>query len=164
MQNTSGKQVQVLFQKKIPVFCVIWRLVIICLHLGSITSLFLFCFKHCNMFFESASGQNRYKKIPKTQQAASLKALEKKKKTQTQPPASNSCKGIFTCPTERYRSTLPSVKIWSHCIQTTNTTGILDTVEECLIWAFTAAFYMVPLPVFISNLKLYMILPALPVW
>lgn len=44
--------------KMLPVFWVIWRLVIICLHLGSINSLFLFCFKHCNMVLESASGQN----------------------------------------------------------------------------------------------------------
>lgn len=44
--------------QKLPVFWVIWRLVIICLHLGSINSLFLFCFKHCNMVLESASGQN----------------------------------------------------------------------------------------------------------
>lgn len=42
----------------LPVFWVIWRLVIICLHLGSISSLFLFCFKHCSMVLESASGQN----------------------------------------------------------------------------------------------------------
>lgn len=44
--------------KMAPVFWVIWRLVIICLHLGSINSLFLFCFKHCNIVLESASGQN----------------------------------------------------------------------------------------------------------
>lgn len=65
--NSSGRQVKGFFQQTIPVFCVIWRLVIICLHLGSITSLFLFCFKHCNIFFESASGQNRYKKNPNKQ-------------------------------------------------------------------------------------------------
>lgn len=47
--------------RMVPVFWVIWRLVIICLHLGSINSLFLFCFKHCNMVLESASGQNRCK-------------------------------------------------------------------------------------------------------
>lgn len=43
-----------------PVFCVICLLVIICLHLGSISSLFLFCFRHCSTFLASASVQNRW--------------------------------------------------------------------------------------------------------
>lgn len=110
MLNTSGKQVLAFFQKKIPVFCVIWRLVIICLHLGSITSLFLFCFKHCNMFFESASGQNRYKKNPQNP-ASFITKSTRKNKNQNQQAASNSCKGIITCPTERYTATLPSPNI-----------------------------------------------------
>lgn len=42
-----------------PVFWVIWRLVIICLHLGSISSPFLFWTRHGSMFLASASAQNR---------------------------------------------------------------------------------------------------------
>lgn len=60
-ENSTAQRAVRYFQRGIPVFWVIWRLVIICLHLGSITSLFLFCFRHCSIFFESASGQKRYK-------------------------------------------------------------------------------------------------------
>lgn len=60
-ENSTAQRAVRHFQRGIPVFWVIWRLVIICLHLGSITSLFLFCFRHCSIFFESASGQKRYK-------------------------------------------------------------------------------------------------------
>lgn len=42
----------------LPVFWVICLFVIICLHLGSISSLFLFCFRHCRTFLASASVQN----------------------------------------------------------------------------------------------------------
>lgn len=49
-----------------PVLCVICLLVIICLHLGSISSLFLFCFRHWRMFLASASVQNRCRNIFRT--------------------------------------------------------------------------------------------------
>ena len=47
-------------------FWVICLLVIICLHLGSISSLFLFCFRHWRTFLASASVQNLYTERDKT--------------------------------------------------------------------------------------------------
>lgn len=52
--------VQVYVCQTIPVFWVICLLVIICLHLGSMSSLFLFCFRHWSMLLASASVQKRY--------------------------------------------------------------------------------------------------------
>ena len=49
-------------QDCLPVFWVICLFVIVCLHLGSMSSLFLFCFRHWRTFFPSDSVQNRWKK------------------------------------------------------------------------------------------------------